>query len=511
MSIDVLMPALSPTMEEGTLAKWHVKKGDKVSSGDVIAEIETDKATMEVEAVDEGVVEDILVPEGSEGVKVNTPIARLSGDDAAAAAPAPKAEPAKAEAPKAEPAKAEAPKPAPAPVAATPAPARASGERIFASPLARRIAEQKGLDLGQMQGSGPHGRIIKRDVEGATPQAAKPAAAAATSAAAPRQALSLAQMGIPDGSYDLIPLDGMRKTVARRMTDSFRDVPHFPLNIDLEIDGLLSSRAKINAMLEKQGVKVSVNDLVIKAAAEPRKVQTLAQMGIPDGSYDLIPLDGMRKAIARRMVDSVNAVPHFPLTIDVEIDALLAARARVNALLEKSGVKVSVNDFVIKASAMALKAVPEANASYTPEGIAMHHNADVAMAVAIDGGLITPIIRKAELKSLSQIAVEAKDLAKRARDRKLKPEEFQGGTFSVSNLGMFGIKAFASIINEPQGAIMSVGAGEQRPVVKNGQLAIATVMTVTLTCDHRVVDGAVGAKFLQTFKAMIEDPVTMLA
>jgi len=211
------------------------------------------------------------------------------------------------------------------------------------------------------------------------------------------------------------------------------------------------------------------------------------------------------------MVESIQQVPHFPLFIDVEIDALLAARAKVNALLEKSGVKVSVNDFVIKAAAMALKAVPEANASYTPEGIALHHNADVAMAVAIDGGLITPIIRKAELKSLSQIATESKDLAKRARDRKLKPEEFQGGTFSVSNLGMFGIKSFSSIINEPQGAIMSVGAGEQRPVVRNGQLAVATVMTVTMTCDHRVVDGATGARFLQAFKPLIEDPVTMLA
>ena len=427
MSIDVLMPALSPTMEEGTLAKWHVKKGDKVSSGDVIAEIETDKATMEVEAVDEGVVEDILVPEGSEGVKVNTPIARLSGDDAAAA-PAPMAEPAKSEAPKteapkaeakAEPAKAQAPAPAPAP-------ARTSGERIFASPLARRIAGQKGLDLAQVQGSGPHGRIIKRDVEGATPQAAKPAAGAAAAASAPRQAQTLAQMGIPDGSYDLIPLDGMRKTVARRMTDSFRDVPHFPLTIDLEIDGLLASRAKINAMLEKQGVKVSVNDLVIKAAA------------------------------------------------------------------------------------VALKQVPEANASYSPEGIAMHHNADIAMAVAIEGGLITPIIRKAETKGLAQIAVEAKDLAERARTRKLKPDEFLGGTFSVSNLGMFGIKSFSSIINEPQGCILSVGAGEPRPVVKNGQLAIATVMTVTLSCDHRVVDGATGARWLQAFKALIEDPITMI-
>ncbi|ODT61330.1 MAG: pyruvate dehydrogenase complex dihydrolipoamide acetyltransferase, partial [Phenylobacterium sp. SCN 69-14] len=350
MSIDVLMPALSPTMEEGTLAKWHVKKGDTVSSGDVIAEIETDKATMEVEAVDEGVVEEILVPEGSEGVKVNTPIARLAGEGApaAAAAPSPAKAPEtpKAEAPKPTPAApVEAPRPAPA------APAKASGERIFASPLARRIAEQKGLDLSQVQGSGPHGRIIKRDVEGVAPQTKAPAGAPASApaGAAPRQAQTLAQMGIPDGSYDLIPLDGMRKTVARRMTDSFRDVPHFPLTIDLEIDGLLASRAKINAMLEKQGVKVSVNDLVIKAAA------------------------------------------------------------------------------------VALKQVPEANASYSPEGIAMHHHADIAMAVAIDGGLITPIIRKAEQKGLAQIATEAKDLAERARTRKLKPDEFQGGTFSVSN------------------------------------------------------------------------------
>jgi pyruvate dehydrogenase E2 component (dihydrolipoamide acetyltransferase) len=234
-------------------------------------------------------------------------------------------------------------------------------------------------------------------------------------------------------------------------------------------------------------------------------------MGIAPGSYDLIPLDGMRKTVARRMTDSFRDVPHFPLTIDLEIDGLLAARAKINAMLEKDGVKVSVNDLVIKAVAVALKRVPEANASYSPEGLAMHHHADIAMAVAIDGGLITPIIRKADTKGLAQIATEAKDLASRARDRKLKPEEFQGGTFSVSNLGMFGIKAFASIINEPQGAIMSVGAGEQRPVVVNGQLAVATVMTVTLTCDHRVVDGAIGAKFLQVFKAMIEDPVTMLA
>jgi len=423
---DILMPALSPTMEEGVLAKWHVKVGDVVSAGQVIAEIETDKATMEVEAVDEGEVLEILVAEGTEGVKVNTPIARLAGDDAA---PAPKTVEAPKDETRAEPAKPVAEtEPAQAASKAAPAPAKADGERLFASPLARRIAAQNGIDLKGVKGTGPHGRIVRRDVEGLKGGAgAAPASASSAAKAEPRQVLSLEQQGIPARSYDLIPLDGMRKAIARRLTDSFRDVPHFPLTIDCEIDGLL------------------------------------------------------------------------------------AARARVNAMLEKDGVKVSVNDFVLKASAMALKAVPEANASYTPEGIAMHHHADVAMAVAIDGGLITPIIRACETKPLRQIATEAKDLARRARDRKLKPEEFQGGTFSVSNLGMFGIKAFASIINEPQGAIMSVGAGEPRPVVKDGHLAVATVMTVTLTCDHRVVDGAVGARFLQVFKAMIEDPVTMLA
>ncbi|CAN5163600.1 pyruvate dehydrogenase complex dihydrolipoamide acetyltransferase [soil metagenome] len=437
---DILMPALSPTMEEGVLAKWHVKVGDVVKAGDVIAEIETDKATMEVEAVDEGKITDILVAEGSEGVKVNTPIARLA-EEGGAAVPTPKSDAPKAEAGKVEPSKpetaeadpvqAKAPEPNKdsAKAAVVPA-AKAAGDRVFASPLARRLAEQGGIDLNAVTGTGPHGRIVRRDVEGAPNTTAAPAAKSAQTT---------------------------------------------PVGI------------------------------------EARQAASLAQMGIPDGSYDLIPLDGMKKAIARRMVGSIQNVPHFPLTIDVEIDALLAARAKVNALLEKSGVKVSVNDFVIKAAAMALKAVPEANASYSPDGIAMHHNADVAMAVAIDGGLITPIIFKAETKTLSQIAVESKDLAKRARERKLKPEEFQGGTFSVSNLGMFGIKSFSSIINEPQGAIMSVGAGEQRPVVRNGQLAVATVMTVTVTCDHRVVDGATGARFLQAFKPLIEDPVTMLA
>lgn len=431
---DILMPALSPTMEEGVLAKWHVKVGDVVSAGDVIAEIETDKATMEVEAVDEGEVTDILVAEGTEGVKVNTPIARLK-DEGGAAAPKPAEKPAAKteEAPKAEaaPAAAEAPKAATPAAPAPAAPKSDSGDRIFSSPLARRIAAQNGVDLKSIKGTGPHGRIVKRDVEAAGKASTQPATASSASPAA--------------------------------------------------------------------------------TAAEPRKAQSLAQMGIPDGSYDLIPLDGMKKAVARRMVDSVQNVPHFPLFIDCEIDQLMAVRAKVNKMLEPQGIKVSVNDFVIKAAALALKMVPEANASYTPEGIAMHHNADVSMAVAIDGGLITPIIKKAETKGLAQIATESKDLAKRARDRKLKPEEFQGGTFSVSNLGMFGIKQFTSIINEPQGCIMSVGAGEQRAVVKNGQVVPATVMTVTLTCDHRVVDGATGARFLQAFKPLIEDPVAMLA
>ena len=432
MSIDILMPALSPTMEEGTLAKWHVKVGDTVKAGDVIAEIETDKATMEVEAVDEGVVEAILVDAGTENVKVNALIAKLAGEGETPA-PAPKAEAPKAAAAPA-PAPAAAAPAAPAPAAPAPtAPVAADGSRVFASPLARRLASAAGLDLKSIKGTGPHGRVVKTDVEAAKSgaPAAKAAPAAAPAAAA-------------------------------------------------------------------------------QAAAEPRKVQSLEQMGIPAGSYDLVPLDGMRKTIARRLTDSFRDVPHFPLTIDLEIDALLAARAKINSLLEGQGVKVSVNDIIIKAVAVALKRVPEANASYTPEGIAMHKHADIAVAVAIDGGLITPIVRAAETKGLAQISAEVKDLAARAKAKKLKPEEFQGGTFSVSNLGMFGIKAFASIINEPQGAIMSVGAGEQRPVVKDGQLAVATVMTVTLTCDHRVVDGAIGAKFLAAFKPLIEEPLTLI-
>ncbi|MBW8860300.1 MAG: 2-oxo acid dehydrogenase subunit E2, partial [Caulobacter sp.] len=308
-----------------------------------------------------------------------------------------------------------------------------TGDRVFASPLARRLASAANLDLKAIAGTGPHGRVVKADVEAAQKGGAPAAKAAPASAPA-----------------------------------------------------------------------------AASASAEPRKVLSLEQMGIPAGSYDLVPLDGMRKTIARRLTDSFRDVPHFPLTIDLEIDALLAARAKINHLLEGQGVKVSVNDIIIKAAAVALKRVPEANASFSPEGIAMHKHADIAVAVAIDGGLITPIVRAAETKGLAQISAEVKDLAARAKSKKLKPEEFQGGTFSVSNLGMFGIKAFASIINEPQGAIMSVGAGEQRPVVKDGQLAVATVMTVTLTCDHRVVDGAVGAKFLAAFKPLIEEPLTLI-
>ena len=421
---EILMPALSPTMEEGVLAKWNIKVGDRVSAGDVIAEIETDKATMEVEAVDEGVVEALLVEAGAEGVKVNTPIARLSDEGGArSAAPSPVAS---------APVEAKAASLVPVPVAPPAVSRRTEGARIFASPLARRLAAQKGLDLAVVKGSGPHGRIIAADIT-AAPAGTKAATAATAQRSAPapvpapRQVLSLEQMGIPPGSYDLVPIDGMRKTIARRLTDSFRDVPHFPLNMDLEIDRLLEARSRINTALESRKVKVSVNDLIIKAVAA------------------------------------------------------------------------------------ALKVVPEANASFTPEGIALHHHADIAVAVAVDGGLITPIIRNAEDRSLADIATAMKDLAERARARKLKPDEFQGGTFSISNLGMFGIKSFASIINEPQGCILSVGAGERRPVVRGDAIVAATVMSVTLTCDHRVVDGAIGAKFLTAFKGFVEDPVTLLA
>jgi len=415
MGVDILMPALSPTMTEGKLSRWLKTEGERVKAGEVIAEIETDKATMEVEAVDEGVIEALLVAEGTEGVKVNTPIARLSGEvSPVITAPAPSA------------------LPIAVPVIAAPAaPVEKTmipkgSRRILASPLARRLAAERGLDLANLTGSGPHGRIIRADVEAAATAPGPAKVASPSPVPAPAPAASLAQLGYAEDSYTLLPLDGMRRTVARRLTESARDIPH------------------------------------------------------------------------------------FPLTIDVEIDALLAARTRINSLLEPRGIKVSVNDLVIKAAALALRQVPEANASFTPEGIALHRHADISMAVAVDGGLITPIIRKAEQKGLAEIALEAKDLAERARNRKLKPEEFQGGTFSISNLGMFGIRQFGSIINPPQGAILSVGAGEARAVVRDGQVSIRTLMTVTLTCDHRVIDGAIGARWLAAFRALIEDPVTMI-
>jgi len=432
MSIQITMPALSPTMEEGNLAKWHVKAGDKIEPGQVIAEIETDKATMEVEAVDEGVITEILVAEGTQGVKVNTPIATLAGDGEAAK-PAPGRPEASASSVPSE-AKQKAPEPASkrAPTPQTTDASATAGERVFASPLARRLAEQGGIDLAGLKGSGPNGRIVKSDVEAAakSPRAAQ----------APQQSREVAK----------------------------------------------------------------------PAAQAPAPFKSLESQGIRSGSYDLVPLDLMRKTIAKRMTESFRDVPHFPLTIDIEIDALLKARGEINKRFGEQGVKISVNDMCIKAAALALKLVPEANASYTPDGIALHHHADIAVAVAIPHGLITPIIWQAETKGLAQISHEMADLADRARNKKLKPEEFQGGTFSISNMGMLGIKSFASIINEPHGMIMSIGAGEKRPVVKNDALAIATMMSVTVTCDHRVVDGALGAAFLKAFRSFLEDPMAML-
>lgn len=439
MPINITMPALSPTMEEGTLAKWNVKAGDTVEAGDVIAEIETDKATMEVEAVDEGTVVQILIEAGTEGVKVNEVIAVLAeeGEDASAVSAAPaKAEAPAEEAPKAE-AKAEAALAPAKEVASTPVKLADLGDgddRIKASPLARRIAALKGVDLAALKGkgSGPHGRIVKRDVEAAQPGDASAPAASAPSSAAPAS---------PDG-------------------------------------------------------------LILPQILDDR-------IYAPD-SYELVPLDGMRKTVAKRLTQSFMQVPHFPLNVDIALDELLAFRARINAAAPE-GVKVSVNDMLIKASALALKAEPDCNASYSDNGIAYHKAAHVSVAVAVEGGLITPVIFDAEKKGLSTIAAEMKDLATRARERKLKPQEYTGGTFSISNLGMFGIKSFASIINPPEGMIMSVGAGEKRPVVgADGELSVGTVMTVTLTCDHRVIGGAEGARWLAAFKRFVETPESML-
>ncbi|TWD57877.1 pyruvate dehydrogenase E2 component (dihydrolipoamide acetyltransferase) [Agrobacterium vitis] len=440
MPINITMPALSPTMEEGNLAKWLVKEGDTVKSGDVIAEIETDKATMEVEAVDEGVVAKLVVPAGTEGVKVNALIAILAADGedvSAAAAGGGAAAPAKAEA------KAEAPAAEkPAATAAAPAPAQAvahSGERVFASPLARRLAKDAGLDLKAVAGSGPHGRIVKSDIEKAVSTGGAKSAAAAPAAA---------------------PASAPAPALAKGMSD----------------------------------------DAVLKLFSE--------------GSYELVPHDGMRKTIAKRLQESKQTIPHFYVSVDCELDALLALRAQLNGSApEKDGkpvYKLSVNDMVIKAMALALRDVPDANVSWTDSNMVKHKHADVGVAVSIPGGLITPIIRQAELKSLSAISNEMKDLGKRAKERKLKPEEYQGGTTAVSNMGMMGVKNFAAVVNPPHATILAVGAGEERVVVKKGEMKIANVMTVTLSTDHRAVDGALGAELLGAFKRYIESPMGML-
>ena len=438
MPVNILMPALSPTMTEGTLAKWHVKEGDEISSGDVIAEIETDKATMEVEAVEEGTLGKILVADGSEGVAVNTVIALLleEGEDASALEAAPVPAPAAAPASPA-PATAAAPPaapPAPATAPAAPAaPAAPSGARVFASPLARRMAGQAGIELAGLQGSGPHGRIVKSDIEAAIAKGPAPAAAAASAPAAAAAAAAA------------------------------------------------------------------------PAASGPGAKQMADLLGI---AYRLEPHSNMRKIIASRLTEAKQTIPHFYLSVDCELDALLKIRKDLNS--RSDAYKISVNDFVIRAAALALKQVPAANASYDPEGQLFYDHADISVAVAIPDGLITPIIKAAENKGLATISGEMKDLAGRAREGKLKPEEYQGGTFSISNLGMFGIKDFSAVINPPQGCILAVGGGAQRAVVKDGALAVATVMTVTLSVDHRVVDGAIGAQFLAAFKKLIEDPLAML-
>jgi pyruvate dehydrogenase E2 component (dihydrolipoamide acetyltransferase) len=444
VATQILMPALSPTMEEGKLAKWLVKVGDTVKSGDILAEIETDKATMEFEAVDEGRIGKLLVPEGAEGVKVNAPIATLLAEgekaDAAVdiasamqsiksavteAAPRPDAKPAPKPAPEAPKPAAETPKPA--------APRHDDGQRVFVSPLARRIAEQKGVDLAAIQGTGPRGRIVKSDVEAVQP-GAKPAAAKAPAA---QPAAGPAVAGIT-------PLPDAR------------------------------------------------------AYFKP-------------GDYDEIPHDTMRKTIARRLTSAKTLIPHYYLTIDCRIDNLMATRARLNATSPKeNGFKLSVNDFVVKASALALMRVPEVNASWTETAMLRHKHADVGVAVALDFGLITPIVFRAEEKGLAAISNEVKSLAERARTKKLKPSEFEGGSFAISNLGMFGIRDFTAVINPPHAAILAVGAGEKRAVVVGDKVEVATMMTVTMSCDHRVIDGATGARFLQAFKQFIEEPASML-
>ncbi|MCP1915754.1 pyruvate dehydrogenase E2 component (dihydrolipoamide acetyltransferase) [Bradyrhizobium elkanii] len=455
MPINILMPALSPTMEKGNLAKWLKKEGDKVKSGDVIAEIETDKATMEVEAVDEGTIARILVPEGTQDVPVNDVIAVMAGDGedvkaaaSAGAGAAPAAKPAEAPKPAAQAAPVAAPAPAAAPApkpAAAPAPAaapqaaapaaQANGHaRVFSSPLARRLAKEAGIDLARITGTGPHGRVIARDVDEAKSGKGLKAPAAAPAAG--------------------------------------------------------------------PGIAPSMSDKQILALFEP-------------GSYEVVPHDGMRRTIAQRLTASVQNVPHFYLTIDCDIGKLLAAREEINAAAPKDKekkplYKISVNDFVIKAMAVALQKIPNCNVSWTEGGMLKHKHSDVGVAVAMPGGLITPIIRKAETKTLSTISNEMKDFAARARARKLKPEEYQGGTTAVSNLGMYGINHFTAVINPPHASILAVGTSEERPVVRGGKIEIAHMMSVTLSCDHRAIDGALGAELIGAFKQLIENPVMMM-
>ena len=447
MPINILMPALSPTMEKGNLAKWLKKEGDKVKSGDVIAEIETDKATMEVEAVDEGTIAKILIPEGTQDVAVNDVIAVLAGDGedvksagAAAASAPPKAAPAPQSPAAAKPSAPPPPPPAAAPAAkpapqatAAPAAAGANGHaRVFSSPLARRLAKEAGIELGRITGTGPHGRVIARDVEEAkSGKGLKAPAAPAAPAIAP-----------------------------------------------------------------------SMSDKQILALFEP-------------GSYEIVPHDGMRRTIAQRLTAAAQTIPHFYLTIDCDIGKLLAAREEINAAAPKDKekkplYKLSVNDFVIKAMAIALQRIPDCNVSFTESGMVKHKYSDIGVAVAMPGGLITPIIRKAETKSLSTISGEMKDFAARARARKLKPDEYQGGTTAISNLGMYGINHFTAVINPPHATILAVGTSEERAVVRNGRIEAAHMMSVTLSCDHRAIDGALGAELIGAFKMLIENPVMMM-
>jgi pyruvate dehydrogenase E2 component (dihydrolipoamide acetyltransferase) len=431
MPIQIKMPALSPTMEEGTLARWLVKEGDSVASGDILAEIETDKATMEFEAVDEGVVTSISVAAGTEGVKVGTVIAMIQGEDEEAGAPAPTTAAAAAQpAPVVEAPKAAA---APAPVAPAPKPA---GDRVIASPLARRLAEAKGLDLAGVKGSGPNGRVVKADVEGVSAPAT-PAPAAATLVAPAQAGAGLAQ-----------------------------------------------------------------------ADSAPRSESSIPDFGIP---HEDTKLSGMRKTIARRLTQSMQEAPHIYLTVDVRLDALLKLRGELNASLADRGVKLSVNDMLIKALAVALERVPQCNVSFGGDVLRQYSRADISVAVSIPGGLITPIIADAGSKSLSKIATEMADLAARAKEGKLAPAEYQGGTASISNMGMMGIKQFTAVINPPQAMILAVGAGEKRPYVVDDALAIATVMSCTGSFDHRAIDGADGAQLMAAFKTLVENPLGLVA